>query len=226
MSNPLEKADYYPGVLTELRQRKQCMRTVVADSDSSSSSFSVPQLHPMDQLRLDLDETWGAGAGLCKEKVSSTFNSTSSSYSPLGGGLPRIMMGPTRWRQGFIHVDELAPLSIHHGLFSANIYLQMPSKVQPDDGDLLIWPLNVRNKIDWYRNAHVLSKLVSSNVMDQYQVRKALASPVQISLDPGDLVLLCVQRPHAAMGFEQGIRVSYQSFLQHAGPDARILMEI
>jgi len=254
ISDPLHdkaKTEYYHGVLRELRQRKRCMRTVAVDSSpmdssssssSSSSTWNIPQLHPMDQLRLDLDETWPAGAGLYKEKIeySSTTNSAnsnrqnnyspssspSSSYSPMGAGLPRIMIGPTRWRQGFIHVDELNPLNIHRGLFSANIFLQLPPKVQTNDGNLLIWPLNVRNKVDWYRNAHLLSKLVSSDVMDQYELRKALQHPVQLHLDPGDLVLLCVQRPHAAMGFEQGIRVSYQSFLQYTGSDSRILLEI
>lgn len=237
--------EYYQGVLEELQQRKRCMRRIVVDStlqsSASSSSLSsswsvprIPQLHPMDQLRLDLDELWPAGAGLCKDKIPSTpsnnnnnNNNGISKYYPLGGGLPRIMIGPTRWRQGFIHVDELAPLSISHGLFSANIYLQLPQpKHEPEDGDLFIWPLNVWNKLDWYRNAHVLSKLVSHDVLDQYELRKVLAKPVCISLDPGDLVILCVQRPHTAKGFQQGIRVSYQSFLQHSGPDARILMEV
>ena len=85
-----------------------------------------------------------------------------------GGGLPRIMIGPTRWRKGFVHVDEMAPLSTKEGLFSANIYLQLPDKKEdtdekrnnddrPSTGDnvLEIWPLNIRNRWDWYRVSYL-----------------------------------------------------------------------
>ena len=69
---------------------------------------------------------------------------------PFGGGLPRIMRGPTRWKCGFIHVDELGPLDPNRGLFSANIYLNMPPE-NKDKGGLYVWPLGVRSRLDWYR---------------------------------------------------------------------------
>ena len=79
--------------------------------------------------------------------------------------LPRIMMGPTRWKKdGYIHVDEMAPLSSQQGLFSASIYLQLPDQTTDHEifnktnvhtgtnaGDFAIWPLGIRSRWDWYK---------------------------------------------------------------------------
>merc|ERR1711982_59442 len=96
------------------------------------------------------------GAGLAREdeKESKSFSRA------FGGGLPRVMQGPTRWKRGFIHVDELGPLDAKRGLFSANIYLNMPKqKDENNAGACFVWPLGIRDRWDWYRNAVTLSTL-------------------------------------------------------------------
>jgi hypothetical protein len=99
------------------------------------------RLWPLDQLRLELDEVWPKGANLSR-----------SGSKCMGGGLPRIMLGPTRWKKGLIHVDELGPLNEEKGCFSANIYLKLPN----DQGPVLeIWPMNIRSKWDWYRVSRI-----------------------------------------------------------------------
>jgi hypothetical protein len=95
-------------------------------------------LWPLDQFRLEMDEVWPGGANLSRHKGG----------QPMGGGLPRIMMGPTRWKRGLIHVDELGPLHVDKGCFSANIYLKLPEKQEPV---LDLWPLDIRSRWDWYR---------------------------------------------------------------------------
>jgi hypothetical protein len=124
---------YFEGVQREFRQRRK-----------QQQLNPLPTLWPLDQLRLELDEAWPQGAGLARE--------SKGQKRPFGGGLPRVMLGPTRWNKGFVHVDEMGPLNEQQGLFSANIYLQLPS----DSSDtkqraLEIWPLGIRNRWDWYR---------------------------------------------------------------------------
>jgi hypothetical protein len=59
-----------------------------------------------------------------------------------------IMMGPTQWTKGFIHVDEMAPLSSTTGLFfSANVYLQLAENAKTD-GVIQIWPVGIRSRWD------------------------------------------------------------------------------
>jgi hypothetical protein len=138
--------EYYQNVPRELRQRRRYECNDNGQHDNNTTTSRAKLLWPLDQLRLELDELWPHGAGVAGQR---------------GGGLPRIMLAPTRWKRGFVHVDEMAPLSKHHGLFSANIYLQLPQssysaaltapqpiKSQPA---LEIWPLNIQNRWDWYR---------------------------------------------------------------------------
>lgn len=126
--------EYHQQVSVELRQRRR-----------DSATNEAKELWPLDQFRLELDQTWPHGAGLARSPGNSDLY--------MGGGLPRIMLGPTRWKRGFVHVDELAPLSISSGFFSANIYLQLPdteNASKPQD-IFEIWPLGVRSKWDWYK---------------------------------------------------------------------------
>ncbi|OEU19539.1 hypothetical protein FRACYDRAFT_235598 [Fragilariopsis cylindrus CCMP1102] len=196
-------------------------------------------------LRLELDEIWPYGAGLARRRrrTESGINKNSDDKNKsrnknnrqcMGGGLPRLMIGPTRWKKGLVHVDELAPLSIHKGCFSANIYLQLPyhkakAKIKPIKDEenteikeqeqeqeqpvMEIWPLQIKSKWDWFRNATTLSHLTSQDPEGQVILRKVLNgdggggdnsknnNKYTINVHPGDLILLCVQRPHCAIGF-------------------------
>lgn len=214
--DPADKDAYFDGVLEELESRR---RTCADGGDGTP----VPYLWPLDLLRLRLDEHWEYGAGLARE--------TTEQRRPFGGGLPRVMKGPTRWRKGYIHVDEMGPLNPKQGLFSANIYLQLPNNNSHDASSseaqnvIDIWPVGIRSRWDFYRNALLLSGLSSQEAEAQISLRAGLGEPASVKVEPGDLVMLCVQRPHAAVGFREGTRVSLQCFIQYNGVDQRLLID-
>ena len=246
--------EYFDGVLQEFQSRRR----------REENAANYYQLWPLDKLRLELEECWPSGAGLARE--CTTQHQNDSHPRPFGGGLPRIMRGPTRWKRGFIHVDEMSPLNATKGLFSANIYLSMPSienksdedmdgadddvdAHKRDSGGLYIWPLGVRSRLDWYRNAITLSSLSAQDPETQMKLQHVFGKPNIIRPKSGDLVLLCAQRvsiyaciaifnvyrnltlfilrgqPHCAVGFNDGFRVSLQCFLQYNGLDKRLLID-
>jgi hypothetical protein len=180
-NNSGDEDEYFRGVLSELRNRRWIQQ----------SSERSPQLWPLDLLRLQLDESWSFGAGLARD---------SKTKRPFGGGLTRVMKGPTRWKKGFIHVDEMGPLNPASGLFSANIYLQLPDGAESDRQEILrIWPVGVRTKWDWYRNAFLFSGLASQDPEAQIRLRGELGTPKSVAVEPGDLVMLCVQRRESVL---------------------------
>jgi hypothetical protein len=206
-------------------------------SSSSSSLYSShpPLLHPLDKLRLELDEAWAPGANVAK--------STTAPFKAFNAGLPRIMVGPTRFRKGFIHVDDLSPMVEERGTFSANIYLRVPplgdgfnsnnkegggggggAEEGGDGAALQIWPCKW-SQSQFYLNAPTLSSLTSQSPDHQTPLRQALGQPVTLNVEAGDLVIICVQRPHAVVGFKGGSRISLQSFINYGGVDDRLTLE-
>ena len=69
--------------------------------------------------------------------------------------------------------------------------------------------------------------MTSQSAEGQARLRHLLGKPERVFVKPGDLVLLCVQRPHAAIGFTEPntVRVSLQTFIQYDGPNERLRIE-
>ncbi len=172
-------------------------------SSSSQREPELPVLGPLDKLRLELDEIFPQGATVTKRLKDG---------KPFVAGLARVMHGPTQHLEGFIHCDDIHPLSLEEGLFSANLYLQLPAT---GGGELLIYDVEVASRWDFYRHASTLSLLTTPGEAGQELLRARLPKPKVIKPAPGDLILLCAQRPHAVAGFPMGTRVSIQSFVSY-----------
>ena len=183
------------------------LRRACSGDGTDASGGSV-----LDRLRSELDDHWAHGCSAHRDDRG----------RPHHAGLGRVMAGPTRFEEGFVHVDELAAVSRSRGSFSANVYLRQPS----EGGHLELWPLAFRSRWEFYANAHTLSKLTSIDEGAQASLRAALPPPVVVPVDAGDLVLLCVQRPHAVQGWATTeARASLQSFLNFRGPAAPLTLE-
>lgn len=196
---PHSKTAYFDGALSHMRWWRE----------GGADDGRPPPLGPLDKLRLELDEVWPEGASVRKDESGRAFLA----------GVVRVMRGPTRYVEGFMHVDELSPMVEGGGTFSANVYLRVP----PAGGELAVWPLAVRSRWDFYRHAETLSHLTVQGEEGQALLRRRLPRPRLIRVAPGDLVVLCVQRPHAAQGFPMGTRVSVQSFLTFENGKALVL---
>jgi hypothetical protein len=158
-------------------------------------------LSPIDKLRLDLDDLWDDGAIVAKSKEGKAHNA----------GLVRIMKRNSN-KNNFLHVDDLSVISKDRGAFSANIYLKQPKS----GGDLEIFPISLRSRLDFYKNAVTLSSLLMRDIESQAQLRALLPEPIVIKPEAGDLVMLCVQRPHAVKDIILGgERISMQSFINY-----------
>ncbi|CAM9864064.1 unnamed protein product, partial [Hapterophycus canaliculatus] len=207
LANANAGSAYFDGALSHMRWWRE--GAADAGQQQPPQQQCLPSLGPLDKLRLELDEVWPEGASVRKNEAGRAFLA----------GVARVMRGPTRYVEGFMHVDELAPMVENRGTFSANVYLKVP----PAGGELAIWPLAVRSRWDFYRHAETLSHLTVQGEEGQALLRRKFPPPRLIRVEPGDLVVLCVQRPHAAQGFPMGTRVSVQSFLTFEKGKALVL---
>tara|TARA_B110000208_G_C11689263_1_gene401664 strand:+ start:54 stop:1109 length:1056 start_codon:yes stop_codon:yes gene_type:complete len=186
-----------------------------SSSSSSSATFSSSLvLTPIDKLRLELDEEWSGGARVGRHAKTGR---------PLLAGAGRIMYPTNRDDRGFCHVDDIAIMSDNHGVFSANVYLETPP--QGCGGELHVWPLSIRNRMEFYNHSASLSLLLTQEKWAQEALRRCLPPPVSISPQPGELILICAQRPHAVVGFDVGRRISMQTFIESQGTKKSLLLE-
>ena len=192
------------GYFAQAGELNAWMRTLnLGDGDQPG----VPSLTPIDKLRIDLDDVWSGGCMVSRQSGRSLL--------PAAGRIMEANRDDSGHQDGFCHVDELELMVPERGLFSANIYLNVPPPMQ--GGELLIYPLRFSTKEEFCDNAASLSLLLTQEKGAQQELRRLLPMPLRISPRAGDLVLLCAQRPHSVSSVRSGTRVSIQSFLTHSG---------
>eukprot|EP00946_MAST-07B_sp_MAST-7B-sp1_P001665 g1665.t1 len=182
-------------------------------ADASDGTASL-MMTPMDKLCLELDACWPGGAGTSHDETTG---------EPLLAGAGRIMHPRGSHEPGFCHVDDIAVMKEFSGTFSANVYLQTPPP--GCGGELNIWPLNVQSRWEFYQHAASLSLLLTQEQWAQDALRRVLPPPVSITPTEGELIFICAQRPHAVTGFDAGLRVSMQSFVNVNGTGERLTLD-
>jgi hypothetical protein len=172
-------------------------------------------LSPLDKLRLELDELWPSGATVSRDNPY---------RRKMLVGLARVMRpetlldGITRV-EGLIHTDSSMFLDSERGLFSANVYLDVPTS----GGELNIFPVAKQQPERLQRLVRVVAYLLQYSFDPvhrervQRQLHARLPPPVTLTPSAGDLIVLNTGRPHAVRGFTEGTRVSLQAFVLHEG---------
>jgi hypothetical protein len=167
---------------------------------------------PVDKLRLELDELWTNG---CRIGTINPFN------RKMFVGLTRLMtpkglVGNATRLNGLIHIDtSLHTENSEESLFSTNIYVDSPN----EGGELCIW--NVTRSQEYSAEFDYLNKLLDSAFSKKYReeiqeiLQKILPKPIVIKPEKGDLIILNSGRPHAVRGFEEGVRISMQTFISY-----------
>lgn len=211
------KERYFQNSLESVRYFREGRSQSLGETPAAGEAEeSLPlQLGPVDKIRLELDENWVDGCTVATEKQSG------KKYSP---GICRIMT-PTlhSTKRGFIHVDDLNVMKPTEGLFSYNIYIQQPEI----GGEVNIWPLSIRTRGQFYRNAATLSLLLLQDESAQEYLYRVLPPPTTVRVKAGDLLILSTQRPHAVkkplVGKKE--RISFQGFIQYKRGQP-LLMEV
>lgn len=169
---------------------------------------------PVDQLRLQLDDTWPFGACLGQylgQKVRPAIMRIMHAKNDFNFSTPKY---------GFIHTDDYSTLQSSRGTYSANIYL----KVSEEGGELYIWSINLKliKGIYNYLSAQIVAMIMSQGnyVFDiewQHKLLKLLPKPHVIVPKTGDLVIFHSGRPHSVAPVTKGVRVTNQLFIDANG---------
>lgn len=166
------------------------------------------RLTPVDKLRLELDELWPEGANL---RVDPVFG------RKMLVGLGRLMrpdgmVGNSTRDKGIIHVDASPRIGPEHGLFSANVYVRTPER----GGELDVWSVAPGRLAATILSGYLDHAFDPENrERTQTILRNRLPPPHTIRVAPGDLVFINAGRPHAVRGFDEGCRITLQSFIEH-----------
>jgi hypothetical protein len=132
---------------------------------------------------------------------------------------PEILLDGITRIEGIIHTDSSMFLSSERGLFSANIYLDVPTS----GGELNIFPVAMRQLEHRQNLVRVIAYLLQYSFDPvhrervQRQLHALLPLPATLTPKAGDLIVVNTGRPHAVRGFKEGTRVTLQAFARHEG---------
>lgn len=185
---------------------------------ASGRQFRVEgRMSPIDKVRLELDEIYPYGCVLGRDPTTRRAHAS---------GLVRIMK--RNGNRGLVHLDDVSVFSPQSGVFSANVYLQQ-SVV---GGEIEIWPVTLTSEAEMHEYALEIGLLTSQAASPDAQraLREYVLPPNPTIVKPnaGDLLLLCVQRPHCVKGPLHGPkpRYNFQTFIVHNGGREPLQVEV
>lgn len=103
------------------------------------------------------------------------------------------------------HIDRPPEELVGYKEFSANIYLSVPEK----GGCLIVWPVPEYSKSNLRDPAEYISWVKSER-------NRGALEPIMVQPQVGELILINTQRAHGVERFEEGTRVSAQTFIGYS----------
>ncbi|MEU3653426.1 2OG-Fe(II) oxygenase [Streptomyces sp. NPDC032161] len=160
-------------------------------------SMFLPQLSPIDHLRLLLQELWPAGANLLRLRDRACFVGALRVFQP---GVSQLLPHNDRLEQ---ETDAPEAAGLVEQL-TANVYLEVPD----DGGELLLWlrePTAEESKV----------------ILDVEGLSPDTVEPPALRFHPrpGDLIVFSSAMLHAVTSSPTGHRVGMAAFIGSTGPD-------
>lgn len=159
----------------------------------------APDLSPLDRLRLELQESWPAGANLENLDGRSLFVGQARVFEKDNGAIPHQDFLP--WELADLRGEATRRRDPLAAQLTANVYLQMPDT----GGQLQLWSRGFDHE-----EYDALRMAAGSYGLD----RARLPEPdVEITPEPGMLVLFHSTRAHAVLPSRGRPRVALSSFI-------------
>jgi len=204
------------GTPLNVAQARRQVDVYMADALRSTRRFrESPRMSPLDKLRLELDEAHTGGCVVARDPQSRQLRAA---------GLVRIMRRGAK--PGMVHVDDVGAMTAARGVFSANVYMQAALA----GGEVEVWPVTFASDDELRSHVDAIALLTSADAAAQAALRRDVlpeGPTLVVRPQAGDLLMLCVQRPHFVRGPVHGpkLRLSVQTFVSHDGPDAPLKLE-
>lgn len=178
-------------------ERKQQYFAEAMPTIAALRAIFAPYLSPVDRLRLELQESWPAGANLEYLDGHGLFVGQARVFGDRGA-LPHQDFMP--WELANLPTVSNPGSGIYSQL-TANIYLQIPDR----GGELQLWAAG-------YDHEEYVALRAEPGVPGLDRTRIP-APTVQIEPEPGMLIIFHTTRPHAVLPSEGRPRMALSSFI-------------
>jgi hypothetical protein len=162
-----------------------------------------PHQTPIDKLRLQLDECWDNGAGLCRLNGKTMYAGLIRVFDQ--GAFAEPHQDHLDWDAAQHEIYEDAYYSVQ---LAGNVYLHMPQS----GGELAIWPISLP------RTEYESRRIAGSYGVDV----RGLGEPLTLRPEKGELILFNARNLHRVDAPSEGRRITASCFVGYRGDSSAL----